>query len=185
MPSAALMSSIPNLASPLSPTLAYESRRVSSFRDSESVSNHGMSRSMNSRKMSSRKISSVHTSNISEVVDSIKRRSGDELGTTTSFRLLDSSHETLLEWIRTQRMSNLPGEGSCYDKVLAWAQLFVQRLHSFDLAVEEFAGDSYLAAQLSYGYCAILLEVRAGAFYHNGEYLLTYLDSWDTKMLPP
>jgi hypothetical protein len=57
-------------------------------------------------------------------------------------------------------MSKLPPEGSSYDKVLAWAQLFVERLHSFDLAIENFAGDSYLAAQLAYGYCAILLEVR-------------------------
>lgn len=103
----------------------------------------------------------MDTSNISSVVDSIKRSSGDELGSTTSLKLLDSSYETLLEWIRSQRMNNLPGEGSCYDKVLAWAQLFVERLHSFDLAIEEFAGDSYLAAQLAYGYCAILLEVRA------------------------
>lgn len=150
-----------NFASPLSPGLAYGSRRVSSFRDSESGSNHGMSRSFVSRKTASRKVSSMDTSNITGVVDSIKRRSGDELGTTASFRLLDSSHETLLEWIRTQRMSNLPAEGSCYDKVLAWAQLFVERLHSFDLAIEEFAGDSYMAAQLAYGYCTVLLEVCA------------------------
>lgn len=56
-------------------------------------------------------------------------------------------------------MSQLPPEGSSYDKVLAWAQLFVERLNSFDMAIEEFAGDSYLAAQLAYGYCALLLQV--------------------------
>lgn len=107
----------------------------------------------------------MDTSNISGVVDSIKRRSGDELGTAASFRLLDSSYETLLEWIRSQRLSNLPAEGSCYDKVLGWAQLFIERLHSFDLAIEEFAGDSYLAAQLAYGYCAVLLEVSVDVPY--------------------
>jgi hypothetical protein len=57
-------------------------------------------------------------------------------------------------------MSLLPPEGSDYDKVLAWAQLFVDRLHHFDVEIEQFAGDSYLAAQLSYGFCAMLLEVR-------------------------
>ena len=72
---------------------------------------------------------------------------------------MDTSHETLLEWIRSQRMSNVPAEGSSYDKVLAWAQLFAERLHDFDLAIEDFAGDSYYASQLAYGYCAILLEV--------------------------
>jgi len=78
---------------------------------------------------------------------------------TTSSKLLNANHATLLDWIRHQRMSKIPPEGSSYDKVLAWAQLFVERLHSFDLAIEHFAGDSYLAAQLAYGYCAILLEL--------------------------
>jgi hypothetical protein len=58
-------------------------------------------------------------------------------------------------------MSLLLPEGSSYDKVLAWAHLFVERLHSFDMAIGGFASDSYLAAQLAYGYCAILLEVQS------------------------
>lgn len=160
MPPSALPTAIHNIASPLS-IIGNGSRRVSSIRDSDAGSNHGLSRPLTSRKVASRKASSFDTFNISGVVDSIKRRSGDELGTTASFRLLDASYETLLEWIRTQRMSNLPAEGSSYDKVLAWAQLFVERLHSFDLAIEEFAGDSYIAAQLAYGYCSVLLEVSA------------------------
>ena len=57
-------------------------------------------------------------------------------------------------------MRKLPPEGSSYDKALVWAALFVERVHSFDLGIEHFAGDSHLAAQLSYGYCANLLEVR-------------------------
>lgn len=100
------------------------------------------------------------TTNISSVVTSLQRRSGEELGTNTSSRLLTATYASILEWIRSERMSLLPPEGSDYDKVLAWAQLFIDRLHSFDMAIEQFAGDSYLAAQLSYGYCAMLLEVR-------------------------
>lgn len=123
------------------------------------------------------------TSNISNVVDVIKRRSGDELGANASARLSNASYESLLEWISTQRMSNLPPEGSSYDKVLAWAQLFVERLHSFDLAIEEFAGDSYLAAQLAYGYCTILLEVCSDPSHYNVEYPLTP-GSWAGKMHP-
>jgi hypothetical protein len=108
---------------------------------------------------SSRHLSAVEASNISEVVFSLKRRSSEELGSTTSSKLLNVTYDGILEWICSQRMSQVPPEGSSYDKVLAWAQLFVERLHSFDLAIEEFAGDSYLATQMTYGYCSILLDV--------------------------
>jgi hypothetical protein len=56
-------------------------------------------------------------------------------------------------------MRKLPPEGSRYDKALVWAALFIERVHSFDIGIEQFAGDSHLAAQLSYGYCASLLEL--------------------------
>lgn len=66
-----------------------------------------------------------------------------------------------MDWIRNQRMTLLPPEGSDYDKVLAWAALFVERLNHFDLAIDEFAGESEVAAQMAYGYCAMLLEVSS------------------------
>ncbi|KAL2824352.1 hypothetical protein BDW59DRAFT_162455 [Aspergillus cavernicola] len=97
--------------------------------------------------------------NISSLVNSLQRRSGEELGTTISSKLLTPTHAAILDRIRFERMSQLPPEGSDYDKVLAWAQLFVERLHSFDSEIERFAADSYLAAQLAYGYCAMLLEL--------------------------
>lgn len=56
-------------------------------------------------------------------------------------------------------MSLVPAEGSTYDKVLAWAQLFVERIHSFTEAMEPFAGDSFMAADLAYSYCDMLFEV--------------------------
>jgi hypothetical protein len=145
---------------PLSPGAGGHWRRISGgLHDFDSVSN-GAARSVVSRRISRKTAGAGESSNISNVVYSLKRRSGDELGVTTSSKLLNANHATLLDWIRHQRMSKIPPEGSSYDKVLAWAQLFVERLHSFDLAIEHFAGDSYLAAQLAYGYCAILLEVR-------------------------
>jgi hypothetical protein len=100
------------------------------------------------------------TTNITSVVESLKRRNGDELGSSASSQFINGvSYASLLDWIRGQRMSLLPPEGSPYDKVLAWAQLFIERIHSFDLAIEPFAGDSFLAAELAYGYCNMLLEV--------------------------
>lgn len=144
---------------PMSPGVGANWRRISGgLHDFDSVSN-GAARSVVSRRVSRKTAGAAESSNISNVVYSLKRRSGDELGASTSSKLLNANHATLLDWIRHQRMSKIPPEGSSYDKVLAWAQLFVERLHSFDLAIEHFAGDSYLAAQLAYGYCAILLEV--------------------------
>ncbi|KKK18723.1 hypothetical protein AOCH_002404, partial [Aspergillus ochraceoroseus] len=153
----------PSIMSPVSTPMdlhfqskrVYSSRQVSGVHDADSVSTIGMG----SSRVVSRKFQTVGTTNITSVVSSLQRRSGEELGTGTSSRLLAATHATILDWIRTQRMSFLPPEGSDYDKVLAWAQLFVERLHTFDLAIEQFAGDSYLAAQLAYGYCAMLLEL--------------------------
>lgn len=151
----------PSMISPILNGLMPKTRRVSGAMDSESMSNKGMSRSMTSQRVTSRRFNNAETSNVSNVVSSIQRRSVDELGATTSSKLMDSTHDSLLGWIRAQRMTHLPPEGSSYDKVLAWAQLFAERLNSFDLEISEFAVDSFRAAELAYGYCAILLEVRS------------------------
>lgn len=156
-------------------TFQPHARRLSTFAE-ENFANNVFSRQATHRRSSSGKLSAVDTSNISSVVYSLKRRSSIEIGSDTSARLLSTTHDSILEWIRTQRMSQLPAEGSSYDKVLSWAQLFVERLHSFEVAIEEFAGDSYLAAQLAYGYCVLLLEVRPCSHGPLGiERILTYV----------
>lgn len=94
---------------------------------------------------------------LADVVSSLSRRDSDEHAIS---RVSDTDYASLLEWIRCERMKKLPPEGSSFDKALVWAALFVERVHSFDSEIEQFAGDSHLAAQLSYGYCASLLEVR-------------------------
>ncbi|KAL2833125.1 hypothetical protein BJY01DRAFT_253617 [Aspergillus pseudoustus] len=157
----------PSILSPIAPSTdgifrtkrISSSRRVSGINDADSVTS-GVARSVHSpARVTSRKFHSAGTTNISSVVTSLQRRSGEELGTNASSRLLTATHSTIIEWIRSERMSLLPPEGSDYDKVLAWAQLFVDRLHHFDGEIEQFAGDSYLAAQLSYGFCGMLLEL--------------------------
>ncbi|KAK6078425.1 nacht domain protein [Seiridium cupressi] len=132
------------------------SRQASGMQDSR-ILNSGGSRRESGRH--SRSVSNLDTSNISSVVYALKRRSGNELGSNTSAKLLNETYDSIRDWIGAQRMSQLPAEGSSYDKVLTWTQLFVERLNSFDVAIQDFAGDSYLAAQLAYGYCAILLEL--------------------------
>lgn len=140
-------------------TLPGNSRQVSGISamfDNDSISNYGRS----SRRESgiARKHNGAGTSHISSVVQSLHRRSGDEPGVDT-YALLNTRYQDIRDWIRHERMSHLPAEGSSYDKVLAWAQLFIERLNKFDENIQGFAGDSYLAAQLSYGYCYMLLQV--------------------------
>jgi hypothetical protein len=100
--------------------------------------------------------SSGENTTLVDVVKSLARRSSDDI---TASRVSDTDYASLLEWIRCERMKKLPPEGSNYDKALVWAALFIERVHSFDSGIEQFAGDGHLAAQLSYGYCASLLEV--------------------------
>lgn len=114
--------------------------------------------SVTSRRVS-RKFAATETTKISETVSVLHRRSRDELGAATSAKLLTASYGSLIEWVRNERMAKLPAEGSHYDQLLGWVQLFAERLHSFDVAIEHFANDSHLAAQIAYGYCAVLVEV--------------------------
>ncbi|GAB1214317.1 hypothetical protein ATERTT37_003479 [Aspergillus terreus] len=133
-----------------------DSRRVSGILESDNVSSR-VYNSVASRR-GSRKLS-AEPSNLADVVNSLRRRNSNQMDSLISAKLINATHSTLVDWIRAERMSKLPPEGSSYDRVLVWASLFVDRLHSFDLAVEEFAGDSHLAAQLVYGYCMLLLEL--------------------------
>lgn len=170
----------PGLTSPISPVpgnlfSSYSerpggSRQVSSFSahfDSDNISQNG--RSSRRESFMPRKVANGGVSNIGSLVQSLYQRSGVELGSDASSKLLNTDYENLKEWIRIQRMSHLPPEGSSYDKVLAWAQLFIDRLHHFDSSVNEFLSqDSYLATQMSYGYCRLLLEVSLRFFASSG-----------------
>lgn len=130
--------------------------------DSDTLSNGGMSRPSNSRRESSfftKKFSAAGSSKLTGVIQNLQRDSGAELGSNAHSILFNTNHSDILNWIANKRMNDVPAEGSSYDKVLAWAQLFVERLHSFDVAIRDFEGSSLFAAQLSYGYCLMLLQV--------------------------
>jgi hypothetical protein len=146
----------PTLFSPGSPT---QGKQFYYARD-EGVTNSSVHRYVS---RTSRRMSTVDTSSLTNVVQLLTRRSSDDFGSGASSTLMNTSHDYLLDWISSQRMSHLPPEGSSYDKVLGWAQLFAERLHSFDQAIEQFAGESNIATQLSYGYCALLLEVYSSS----------------------
>ncbi|KAK8036484.1 hypothetical protein PG991_001621 [Apiospora marii] len=146
---------------PLPQTLGGQSLDFQQSSSSSGMMEHSMTSSHISGTSSSRFTSSsgMETSAISSVVYALKRRSDMELGSDMSGQIMGESHVSILDWIAVQRMSHLPAEGSNYDKVLAWTQLFVERLHSFEMSMEEFASDSAMATRIAYGYCAILLKL--------------------------
>ncbi|PYH42905.1 NACHT domain protein [Aspergillus saccharolyticus JOP 1030-1] len=138
--------------SPLSSTALFGTRRASDILEQEGYST--VMQTSTSRR-ASRTLSGGGSSTLADVVSSLTRRSSDAVSST---QITDADYATLLEWIRAERMRKLPPEGSSYDKALVWAALFVERLHSFDTALQQFAGDSHMAAQLAYVHCASLLE---------------------------
>lgn len=149
--------SIQHGVSPLASTSLLGLRRTSDLLEQHAaVSSTGTKSFSHSYQQTTRK-SSGGDATLAEVVRSLARRDSDDL---TALRVSDVDYTGLLEWIRCERMKKLPPEGSSYDKALVWAALFVERVHSFDLGIEQFAGDSHLASQMSYCYCASLLEVR-------------------------
>ncbi|CAG8207530.1 unnamed protein product [Penicillium nalgiovense] len=91
---------------------------------------------------------------LADLVNSLAHPIGDEV---VRLKITATDYETLVEWIGAERMRKLPPIGSSYDKVLIWARLFVERLNSFDSAIQQFAGDSHMATQLAYVHCASLL----------------------------
>ncbi|KAJ5923455.1 hypothetical protein N7454_008700 [Penicillium verhagenii] len=148
------MPSVPHGVSPVASTSLLGLRRTSDLLDQHTAvvrekrfSHHYQQATRNP---------SGEDTTLADVVKSLARRDSDEL---TASRVSDTDYASLLEWIRCERMKKLPPEGSKFDKALVWAALFVDRVHSFDSEIEQFAGDSHLAAQLSYGYCASLLEL--------------------------
>lgn len=191
-----IVSPVPgNMHSSFYASLSGNSRQfstVSAAFESDSGSQNG--RSARRESFIPRKPSGFGSSNITSVVQSWHRRSGDELGSSAS-ALSTTSYHSIIDWIRAERMSHLPPEGSNYDKVLLWAQLFIDRLHLFESAIKDFAGDSYLAAQLSYGYCAMLLElgktndsalmVSFGFFFSTSQTLVNLLERTELFSVSP
>ncbi|KAL5045392.1 hypothetical protein BDW71DRAFT_208465 [Aspergillus fruticulosus] len=104
----------------------------------------------------SRKPSSEGGIALASLVQSLGHRNSGEMN---SSKIIGADYEAILEWIRLERMRKLPPEGSSYDKVLVWARLFVERLHTLDSAIQDFEGDSHMAAELAYIHCASLLEL--------------------------
>jgi len=66
----------------------------------------------------------------------------------------------VLDYIAAERLRCMPHPGSRYDKVLRWAEFFAAQINSFSHSVSEFVTYSSEAAQLIWGSCLLLLQVR-------------------------
>lgn len=98
---------------------------------------------------------------VDETSFALKRKSMSELGAGVAQDVEDTSFLVLVDMIRKERLTTLPHKGSAWDTVLIRALYFAEHLHSFEKALQGFAGGSNTAAQLGYGHTRILLEVRS------------------------
>ena len=92
----------------------------------------------------------------SKVTASCKR----ELG--ASAEVVEGAIEVgvVLDYIAAERLRCMPHPGSRYDKVLRWAEFFAAQISSFSNSVSEFVTYGSEAAQLIWGSCLLLLQVR-------------------------
>jgi hypothetical protein len=67
--------------------------------------------------------------------------------------------ESILRFVRDERLTYMPQQGSRWDKVLQWAEFFSLQISGYEKAVSPFVPDSKGAAQLIWASCQVLLEV--------------------------
>jgi hypothetical protein len=102
----------------------------------------------------SNKSSLVHDSAIA-----IRRKSALELGSGVLQSVSETSFIKLVQWIRAERLSSLPHQGSTWDTVLIHALYVAERLHKFETAIQGFAHGTNAAAELAYSHLRLLLEL--------------------------
>jgi hypothetical protein len=75
-------------------------------------------------------------------------------------RYIDSmTMEHFLEYIESERLTNMPQRGSRWDKVLKWAEFFALQISGYENTVSSFIPHSKGAAKLIWASCRVLVEV--------------------------
>lgn len=82
-----------------------------------------------------------------------------ELRDVTEHDINSLTMETFLEYIESERLTNMPQRGSRWDKVLKWAEFFALQISGYETALEPFVPQSKDAAQLIWASCRALIEV--------------------------
>lgn len=90
--------------------------------------------------------------------------------------------ESFLEYIESERLTNMPQRGSRWDKVLKWAEFFALQISGYEKALERFVPHSMNAAQLIWASCRALIEVKSVPLFGFRE---ADLNSLDLRTLKP
>jgi hypothetical protein len=153
-----------------------EGHGFSTYGGSRSVSSqfHGNSMSRSSRLGQSHE--GYKTGFVQESAFALKKKSTLELGVGVYQSISNVSFINFIEAIRSERLATLPHKGSRWDRVLIRAQYFAEKLHHFDVAIQSFALDSNVAAELGYGHARLLLEVSGCS-----QYIITYANNCEAR----
>ena len=71
----------------------------------------------------------------------------------------DINIDAFMEYISSERLTNMPHRGSRWDKVLKSAEYFALQLAAYQELVHKFARDSQQALHFALGCCRLLLDV--------------------------
>ena len=71
----------------------------------------------------------------------------------------DINIDAFMEYISTERLTNMPHRGGRWDKVLKCAEYFALQLAAYQELVHKFARDSESALRFALGCCRLLLDV--------------------------
>ena len=71
----------------------------------------------------------------------------------------DMTIDVFMEYISTERLTNMPHRGGRWDKVLKCAEYFALQLSAYQELVHKFARDSEAALRFALGCCRLLLDV--------------------------
>ncbi|KAI1121826.1 hypothetical protein F5Y10DRAFT_288019 [Nemania abortiva] len=103
---------------------------------------------------------------------SVRQRCQRELGANVGLFAFDTSYSGLSDWIKHERMANLPHKGGSWDRVLISAHYFAAQVSRLSEAIESFTPGCEAASNLVYGQCLLLLELG----YENAAALQTAFD---------
>ena len=88
-----------------------------------------------------------------------RRKCHHELGAGIDDHAFDTSYNSFVEWIKSERLRRLPHKGGSWDRVLIAAQYFAEQVSHFHSHIESFTEDCSAATNFVFGQCLLLLEV--------------------------
>lgn len=89
----------------------------------------------------------------------LRQKAHHAFGASVGDHVFDTSYESLIDWIRAERMIRLPHKGGAEDRYCLAAELFAHQVHHFSHHIEAFTESSRSATNFVFGQCRLLLEL--------------------------